>query len=272
MLKNESVRSIRAGKHLSASALKTFLTCPWKFKLQYVEGVAPEFRPSALVLGKSVHEALAIHHLALMEGKPVSANEVQARFDSALDLQLREEVPISFKANEDVDLLRETGRGLVAVYLEESVHDGSIIAVEQGWRADLINPRTGELSDVALVGVFDLVEKNGEEQLVIAEIKTAARKWSPGQVDLDLQGSLYAEAIAQAGLVPEGREAVLRYDVVVKNKKPVLDRRYAVRRPGDRELARVITWDALQAIEAGAFYRNPGWQCDGCPFRRQCGV
>ena len=62
------------------------------------------------------------------------------------------------------------------------------------------------------------------------------------------------------------------HDVLVKNKTPVLDRLYAVRRPGDREMALTIACDALKAIEAGAFYRNPGWQCSGCPFRTRCGM
>ena len=31
-------------------------------------------------------------------------------------------------------------------------------------------------------------------------------------------------------------DALIRYDILVKNKKPVLDRRHAIRRPGDRRL------------------------------------
>ena len=111
-----------------------------------------------------------------------------------------------------------------------------------------------------------------EETVSISEIKTASRRWSTGQVNLDLQGSLYVEAAAQSGLVEKDQEALIRYDVLVKNKKPVLDRQYAVRLPGDRQLAVGIAVDALRAIEREAFYRNPGWACDGCPFRRRCGV
>ena len=37
----------RAGLHFSASALKSFLICPAKFRYHYVEGATPEFRPSA---------------------------------------------------------------------------------------------------------------------------------------------------------------------------------------------------------------------------------
>ena len=59
MLK-KNLEQLRSGLHFSASALKSFLMCPWKFKLQYVEGAVPEFRPSAMVLGRAVHQALAV--------------------------------------------------------------------------------------------------------------------------------------------------------------------------------------------------------------------
>lgn len=271
MFAKQSIQSLRTGKHFSASALKTFLMCPWKFRLQYVEGAIPEFRPSALVLGKAVHEALAAHHQALKDAKPLSEPEVTGHFDATFDAQLDVEIPLELKKNETVDGLRESGRALIAVYLRDAVL-GRIVAVEEPFSADLVDPRTGEVLEPTLVGVFDLVETDEEGQVVVAEIKTAARRWSTGQVELDLQGSLYAEVVAQAGLLPNGREALIRYDVLVKNKTAVLDRQYAVRRPGDRELALMIAVDALKAIEAGSFYRNPGWACDGCPFRRKCGI
>ena len=72
--------------------------------------------------------------------------------------------------------------------------------------------------------------------------------------------------------MPEGQEALIRYDILVKNKKPVLDRQYAVRRPRDRETAVSIAVDALKAIEKGAFWRNPTWACAGCQYRRRCGL
>jgi hypothetical protein len=265
------IEKLRANLHISASSLKTFLMCPWKFRLHYVEGAVPEFRPSGLVLGKAVHEAIAVHHRALKDGKLLPVGELSGRLDSALDQESRHTVPIDFKDGEDFDVLRMVGRSLVELYHQEAKPQ-KILAVEQAFQAHLVDPRTGELVEPKLVGVFDLVEADEEGTVSVVEVKTAARRWSAGQVDLDLQGSLYAEAIAQGGLVPEGQEALIEYRILVKNKKPVLDRQYAVRRLGDREIARMIAVDALKAIEAGSFFRNPGWQCDGCPFRKRCGI
>jgi CRISPR/Cas system-associated exonuclease Cas4 (RecB family) len=122
------------------------------------------------------------------------------------------------------------------------------------------------------VGIFDLIENDEEGTVSVVEIKTAARRWSAGQVDLDLQTSVYAEAVVQAGLAPEGEDVAIRYDILVKNKKPVLDRQFAVRHPGDRKMAMTIAAHALKAIERDAFYRNPGWQCSGCQYRQRCGI
>lgn len=262
---------LRAGLHFSASALKSFLICPEKFRFHYVEGATPEFRPSAMVLGRVVHTALARLHRGLQGGQTIKSQDLLQELDDALEAESQEAVPIQFKNGEDLASMRETGHQLVELYQAEC-QPRRILAVEKPFRADLIDPRTGEVLEPKLVGVFDLVEADEEGAVSVVEVKTAARRWSSGQVELDLQGSLYAEAVVQAGLLPEGTEALIEYRCLIKNKKPVLDQLYAVRRPGDREMAMSIAVDSLRAIEAGAFFRNPGWQCAGCPFRTRCGI
>jgi CRISPR/Cas system-associated exonuclease Cas4 (RecB family) len=266
-----SLERMREGLHLSASALKTFLSCPWKFRLRYVDGAKPESQPSALILGKAVHAALAEHHLCLMKETRLAPDAVLTCFDGNLSREAEIDLPIQFKGCEDLDSLRETGRGLVEVYLEEAT-TGKILAVEQPFQTGLADPRTGEELEPKLVGFFDMIEEDEDGNVSVVEIKTAARKWSAGQVELDLQGSLYAEAVSRSGLAPDGREARLRYDILVKNKKPILDRQHTARGPEERRMALCIAVDALKAIEAGAFFRNPSWACQGCQFRERCGM
>ncbi len=270
-MKKPTISQLRSRLHFSASALKTYLQCPWKFKLQYVQGARPEFRPSGMVLGRAVHQALARYHLAVMNEEPFGSDSLIGTFEEVLDRELGQEIPVQFKDTEDPASVGETGRSLLEVYHREASFS-RIVDVERPFRVSLHDPRTAEVLEPDLVGVFDLIEIDDEGTASVVEIKTAARRWSEGQINLDLQGSLYAEAVSQLDLVGEGREALLRFDVLVKNKKPVLDRRYAVRNDADRRMAMTVAVDALRAIEANAFYRNPGWQCAGCPFRRHCGI
>ena len=194
-----TLERMREGLHLSASALKTFLSCPFKFRLRYVDGAKPEFQPSALILGKAVHAALAEHHLCLMKETRLAPDTVLTCFDENLSREAELDLPIHFKRGDDLDSLRETGRGLVEVYLEEA-KTGKILAVEQPFQTSLVDPRTGEELEPKLVGFFDLIEEDEDGNVSVVEIKTAARKWSAGQVELDLQGSLYAEAVSRSGL------------------------------------------------------------------------
>ncbi len=42
-------------------------------------------------------------------------------------------------------------------------------------------------------------------------------------------------------------------------------------RAANLRLFRLVT-EVLHAIEAGVFHPNPGWQCNDCPFWRECWV
>ena len=53
--------------HFSYSQLNTYLMCPLRYRLQYVELIPPAFTTSALVFGSSIHEAVgAFHHQHLL--------------------------------------------------------------------------------------------------------------------------------------------------------------------------------------------------------------
>jgi hypothetical protein len=43
-----------------------------------------------------------------------------------------------------------------------------------------------------LAGIFDLIESDEENTLVIVELKTSSKRFSDDQIDLDLQGTLYS--------------------------------------------------------------------------------
>ena len=71
------------------------------------------------------------------------------------------------------------------------------------------------------------------------------------------------------GLADE-QDLRLRFDVLTKTKQPELCRYGTTRdRAANVRLFRLAA-EILQAIEAGVFHPNPGWQCKECPFRSKC--
>ncbi len=267
----DNLKQLRRRLHVSASSLKTFLQCPWKFRLRYVEGATPEFRSKALILGSAVHEALAEHHAALLAGHELPKADVIRRFDESVDGRIDGDVPIRLKRGEDLDTLSALGRALVSAYLA-SAQRGRIVAVEQPFEVPLIDPDTGQPVEPCLVGVFDAIEADDDGKVNVVELKTAARKWSDAQVELDLQGSLYAEAAIRCGLIPDDQEPVIRYEVLVKNKTPLLDCRKTSRSRSNRASALRVAVDVVRAIERDTYFRNPSWACATCEFRTRCGL
>ena len=85
-----------------------------------------------------------------------------------------------------------------------------------------------------------------------------------------LDGLVYAYALDQLGFRTTEKETLVRYDVLVKTKKPSFQQVYYNKEAGDyRRLTRWIK-EILQAIDRESFFPNFGWACKQCPFKRTC--
>jgi CRISPR/Cas system-associated exonuclease Cas4 (RecB family) len=51
---------LRQDPHVSFTQLDTYLRCPLRYRLQYVDRVEPDFVPAALALGSGIHGAAAL--------------------------------------------------------------------------------------------------------------------------------------------------------------------------------------------------------------------
>jgi len=161
----------------------------------------------------------------------------------------------------DAGQLKDQGIGLVRAFLEHVPPVDEVLGVEQPFALDVTDPKTGEVLEEQLVGALDAVAVSDGREIVL-EHKTAARRWSADQVAFDLQAGVY--------LAVTGAER-LRFQVLVKNRTPVLQVVDTARSEAERAEALVIVCRVLDAIRAGAFWPSRGWQCKGCEFRRRCG-
>lgn len=237
--------------HLSYSQISLYLECPLLYKLRYVEGEKGEAVPAALVFGSAIHKALAGFYTDVMDGELFSLAAFLGAFEEAWSHAV-EEREIIYKEAEDFDSLLALGTEMLKVFAR-SVMPQKVIAVEVPFEFRLEHPVTGEDSSVPLKGVIDLIEEDESGTLWVVDHKTAGRAYSEPQIVGDLQMLIYAAAVKQLDVV-DGRDVMLRFDVLTKAKKPKF-LRYPMYRD-DNDIARLfeIVEGVWQAIDAEAFY------------------
>lgn len=249
--------------HWSYSAITQYLSCPLRYFFQRIQRLPQTSVGSSLVLGSSVHAALAEYHRTIQHDEPTDAAKLhQIIADTWAKRQ--NETSITFRAGEtQVDLLAQ-GVSLLELYLKEPPPD-HIIGIEQEILSPLHNSR-GEYLETPLLAIADLITE-GNEELTVQEFKTSGRAYSEMEAETSLQPTCYVNAVQEAF----GQPATVEYTVLVKTKTPKLQRLKAVRH--DDDLARLgdIVENIERSIEAKVFYpvENP-LNCSTCPYRQPC--
>ena len=136
------------------------------------------------------------------------------------------------------------------------------VAVEQPFELDLTDPETGEVLDVRLRGIIDLVEE-GE---TLVDLKTAGRTLESGGLERHLQLSTYALAF----FLLHGSIPMLRLDMLLKTAKPRLERHPTTRSLEDLGWTARLIREVALAIQTEHFYPNPSWRCTECEYFAHC--
>jgi len=244
---------------LSISQVNTYLGCPLKYRFQYVDKIPAPWRAAALAFGGSVHAAVEWFHRERMEHRTPSVPEVIAIFDSDWYAQNLE--PLVFAEKDSNESLAEKGRAMLSLYVEQS--NGSLPKfVEERFEINLVDPSTGEILDVWLRGIIDLIEEDD----TLVELKTAARTLESGGLERHLQLSTYALVF----LLLHGRIPNLRIDMLLKTKTPRLEHFPTSRTIEDLGWTARLIKGVADAIRAGHFYPNPSWRCMECEYFAPC--
>jgi CRISPR/Cas system-associated exonuclease Cas4 (RecB family) len=261
----DDLHVMREGLHVSVSQIKTYLRCPRQFWFRYVTGAQPEGTPWALLFGAAFHAALATLYNAVKDAKalPPLVQLVEA-FTKNWEHNRSRTVLVNNEVEGAPATQAAKMLGL-AVGLMRLRPLPVVVAVEQPFQVELVNPATGEVLEEKLVGAFDLVlEENGRK--VIVEHKTAARRYSAEQLQHDIQGTAYKMAAKDLGM----GDVDLRMQVFTKATTPTIQVENVQRgKQDERDLLQTVN-SVLTAVDAGVFHPTPGWQCNGCQFRMQC--
>ena len=244
---------------ISVSQVNAYLACPLKYRFQYVDKIPRPWRVAAMAFGSSVHAAVEWFHKERLDGRTPDLTEVLQVFDADWYAQNLE--PVVFSERESKDGLSEKGRAMLQLYVE-SVNGAKPVAVEQFFELDLSDPQTGELLDIRLRGIVDLVEEGD----TLVDLKTAGRTLEQGGLERHLQLSTYALAfLLLRGTIPK-----LRLDLLLKTAKPRLERHETSRSLEDLSWAARLIQEVARSIETEHFFPNPSWRCTECEYFAHC--
>ncbi len=244
---------------LSVSQVNAYLGCPLKYRFQYVDKTPRPWRVAAMAFGTSVHAAVEWFHRERLADRSPELTQVLQVFDA--DWYAQNVEPLVFSERESKDSLGEKGRLMLQLYVESE--DGvKPVAVEQWFELDLADPETGEVLDVRLRGVIDLVEE-GE---TLVDLKTAGRTLEAGGLERHLQLSTYALAyLLLRGSIPK-----LRLDMLLKTAKPRLERHETTRSVEDLSWTAQLIRGVALAIQTEHHFPNPSWRCSECEYFAHC--
>lgn len=244
---------------ISVSQVNCYLGCPLKYRFQYVDKIPRPWRVAAMAFGSSVHAAVEWFHKERLAGGTAELVETLKVFDA--DWYAQNVEPLVFSERESKDSLAEKGRAMLQLYVE-SVNGVMPLAVEQPFELDLVDPETGEVFDVRLRGIIDLVEMDG----TLVDLKTAGRTLEAGGLERHLQLSTYALAqFLLHGSIPN-----LRLDILLKTSKPRLERHTTTRSIEELGWTAQLIREVALAIQTEHFFPNPSWRCTECEYFAHC--
>lgn len=248
---------------VSPTRLNTWLTCPLKFKLRYVDGIKEPTSPS-LFLGKRVHDGLEFYYRHIQAGEHVSSADVSQHISESWDEAVAAE-DMEFDSSEDEVALNRQTIGLVEAYLDtRDTNEAFPIAVEMPLECPLVDPETGDDLGIALFGFVDLILET-PTGMTIVDFKTAARSSAPLEISHEVQLSCYAYAFRH---VFGATEQELQIRSLIKTKTPKIEtHRYPAR--DDKHFRRLfaVIRAYLDDLHSHRFVYRPGWTCSMCDHR-----
>jgi putative RecB family exonuclease len=250
--------------HWSYSSISQYLKCPLQFYFERVLKLPRKSKTDALVLGSSLHSALAVYHRKLQSGEPVTTQQVHQAYLAAWEDEASNGQIVG-SSDKSLGDSRDLGLALVDIYLKEPPPE-TIVAVESPMLTSIANSH-GEYLEKPLLVVADLITRQADSSLQINEIKTSGRAYSESEVGTSLQPTFYANALYETS----GEEPAVEFTVLVKTKVPKVQKIQAIRNLTDFQRLGDIIEAVGRSIEAESFFpiESP-MSCSGCSFYREC--
>ena len=251
---------MRTPETISVSQINLYRTCSLKYRFQYIDELPKLTRPAALVFGSAAHAALEWLHKARKAGAQPRLEDLLRVFEADWHAQCLD-VEILFPDTSAAQFLVKGKELLSAYYHRPSrpVQDAEVF-----FQVPLVNPATGEVLDVPLRGVMDLIEADG----TLIEFKTSLRRVPVAELPDQVQLTAYSYAYELLfGRAPTALQLVN----LVRTRQPTIEVHKTGRDKQDYERLFYLAKEVHRGIQTGVFIPNRGcWLCKDCEYERDC--
>ena len=254
----------RAPEALSASQLQLYLTCSLKYRFQYIDRLPRLATTANQVVGIAIHAALNWLHKEKKRGRMPPLTEVLQVFEADWYAQTETDSKLTVLFEDPADrlLLLHKGKELLAQYYHQGV--GAVHDSELHFTLPLVNPSTGEVLDIPIRGVVDLIEEDG------AVVEFKAPQKAPPMTDLpdNIQLTTYSYAYEKLFGKPPKE---IRKVSLVRTKNPRIETQITGRDNRDYERLFHLGREVLKGIKAEVFIPSRGcWLCNDCEYDPDC--
>lgn len=234
--------------YLTATSLKDFLMCPFKFKLGHIDRLRKKIPKAILAFGTTIHYSIAKFYI-----------EQETPAETFSKIWLNEaETEYEFSNGDTHSSLHEQGLQLLSLWHQhsETPDPEKATSVERERYIEVAG-------EVPFWSTIDFTGENGE---LLLDWKTSLSRYPEHKVKLDLQLTAYAYVLA----VTEKTPSRVGFGVLVKRKVPEVQYLFATRSKEELQNFERLVLKTWQDIEDGHFHRAPGAHCSWCDYLGLC--
>ena len=251
------IETVREKPHWSYSAFNTFLTCPMRYYLRYIEHAEVERTSVSIPFGRAFHAVLSER---ARKGTNYTVEDAKEEFDFFFRGETEACEDLSYKPDEDYWFWEKRGCDMLDVALAEWPDDYTVKSVAESFSVEV--PGLSK----PLIGEFDLVVTDGGDE-TICDWKTASMKWPNSKADRDLQATVFCYAYRQL----HGRMPMFRFDVFTKAKAPAHHQFYTYRNQDDFDRFVYLAGQIEKAVNSGICLPVEScMNCAECAYGSRC--
>jgi len=255
---------LRRSAHLSASSIGDYIECGCLYKFGRIDRLPMEFKSDAMEFGSAIHRVLESYYQAKMTGDKLSIKDIHQCFETCWKEAAEGRSDIKYAKGKDFETILMLGIDLLTAWFMKLSDDNfNVLGIEHAFSFNIPG------IEVPIIGAMDLIEEDEAETLIITDFKTSARAYSVDEVDKNFQLLIYYMAARANGYAD--REIILKFDTLIKTKKPRFEQYFTVRSEIDEIRAIKKIQAVWNGIKSGVFVPNDtSWRCSGCAYKTAC--